>query len=61
MEAPSIPMCQKKRLLVQQQPQNIPQKGHKVVMKNRDLLVDILIALCPGVYDNYVVSKKGHK
>eukprot|EP00957_Ditylum_brightwellii_P197453 15044113-Ditylum_brightwellii.AAC.1 len=40
---------------------DISQKGHKVVMKIRGLLVDTLIALCPGVYDNYVVSEKGHK
>eukprot|EP00957_Ditylum_brightwellii_P153598 11689568-Ditylum_brightwellii.AAC.1 len=40
---------------------DIPQKGCKVVMKIRCLLVDILIALCPGLYDNYVVSERGHK
>eukprot|EP00957_Ditylum_brightwellii_P171655 13068468-Ditylum_brightwellii.AAC.1 len=40
---------------------DIPQKGHKVVTKIKGLLVDILIALCPVVYNNHVVSEKGHK
>ena len=40
---------------------DMPQGGHKVVMKIRGLLVDILISLCPGVYEDYVVHEQGQK
>ena len=33
----------------------IPHSGEKVIMKIRGSLVDILLEICPGVYDNYVV------
>jgi hypothetical protein len=33
---------------------NIAQDGAKVIMKIRGQLVDILLELCPGVYDDYV-------
>jgi hypothetical protein len=35
--------------------------GDKIIMKIRDQLVDILLELCPGVYDDYVIDKGKHK
>jgi hypothetical protein len=35
--------------------------GHKIIMKIRGQLVDILLELCPGVYDNYVLVEGNHK
>jgi hypothetical protein len=33
----------------------IPQSGEKIIMKIRGSLVDILLEICPGVYDDFVV------
>jgi hypothetical protein len=35
--------------------------GDKIIMKIRGQLVDILLELCPGVYDDYVIDKGNHK
>jgi hypothetical protein len=35
--------------------------GDKIIMKIRGQLVDILLELCPGVYDNYVIDEGKHK
>eukprot|EP00957_Ditylum_brightwellii_P200690 15299047-Ditylum_brightwellii.AAC.1 len=35
----------------------VPEKGEKIIMKIRGLLVDIFLELCPGVYDKYVVHE----
>jgi hypothetical protein len=35
--------------------------GHKIIIKIRGQLVDILLELCPGVYDDYVIDKGKHK
>eukprot|EP00957_Ditylum_brightwellii_P059845 4543513-Ditylum_brightwellii.AAC.1 len=35
----------------------VPEKGEKIIMKIRGLLVDILLKLCPRVYNKYVVHK----
>jgi hypothetical protein len=35
--------------------------GDKIIMKIRGQLVDILLELCPGVYDNYVIIEGKHK
>jgi hypothetical protein len=35
----------------------IPQTGDKIIMKIRGSLVDILIEICPGIYDEYVVEE----
>jgi hypothetical protein len=35
----------------------IPQTGDKIIMKIRGSLVDILIEICPGIYDEYVVKE----
>ena len=40
---------------------DMPQGGQKVLMKIRGLLVDILISLCLGVYEDYVVHEQGKK
>jgi hypothetical protein len=39
----------------------IPLNGDKIIMKIRGQLVDILLELCPGVYDDYVQDEKGNK
>jgi hypothetical protein len=35
--------------------------GDKIVMKIRGQLVDILLEICPGVYDDYVINEGKHK
>jgi hypothetical protein len=35
--------------------------GDKIIMKIRDQLVDILLELCPGVYDDYVIDEGKNK
>jgi hypothetical protein len=35
--------------------------GDRIIMKIRGQLVDILLELCPGVYDDYVLIKGKHK
>jgi hypothetical protein len=35
--------------------------GDKFIMKKRGQLVDILLDLCPGVYDDYVIDEGKHK
>jgi hypothetical protein len=40
---------------------NIAQDGAKVIMKIREQLVDLLLELCSGVYDDYVRYKRKHK
>jgi hypothetical protein len=35
--------------------------GDKIIKKIRGQLVDILLELCPGVYDDYVIDKGKHK
>jgi hypothetical protein len=35
--------------------------GDKIIMKIRGQLVDILLELCPGVYDDYVIMEGKHK
>jgi hypothetical protein len=35
--------------------------GDKIIMKIRGLLVDILLELCPGVYNDYVIVKGKNK
>jgi hypothetical protein len=35
--------------------------GDKIIMKIRGQLVDILLELCPGVYDDYVIDEGNHK
>jgi hypothetical protein len=35
--------------------------GDKIIMKIRGQLVDILLELCPGVYDDYVIVEGKHK
>jgi hypothetical protein len=35
----------------------IPRTGDKIIMKIRGSLVDILIEICPGIYDKYVVKE----
>jgi hypothetical protein len=35
----------------------IPQGGDKIIMKIRGSLVDILLEICPGVYDDYVIHE----
>ncbi len=39
----------------------IPERGEKIIMKIRGRLVDILIEICPGVYDDYVVYEGKNK
>jgi hypothetical protein len=39
----------------------IPQGGNKIIMKIRGSLVDILLEICPGVYDNYVLYEGKQK
>jgi hypothetical protein len=33
----------------------IPKSGEKIIMKIRGGLVNILIEICPGIYDDYVI------
>jgi hypothetical protein len=35
--------------------------GDKIIMKIRGQLVDILLKLCPGVYNDYVINEGKHK
>jgi hypothetical protein len=35
--------------------------GDKIIMKIRGQLVDILLELCPGAYDDYVIIEGKHK
>jgi hypothetical protein len=35
--------------------------GDKIIMKIQGQLVDILLELCPGVYDNYAIDEGKHK
>jgi hypothetical protein len=35
--------------------------GDKIIMKIRGQLVDILLELCPGMYDDYVIVEGKHK
>jgi hypothetical protein len=35
--------------------------GDKIIMKIRGQLIDILLEICPGVYDNYVINEGKHK
>jgi hypothetical protein len=35
--------------------------GDKIIKKIRGQLVDILLELCPGVYDDYVINEGKHK
>ena len=37
----------------------VPQDQEKVIIKIRGNLVDILLEICPGVYDNYVIENEG--
>ena len=39
----------------------VPQGKDKIIMKIRGILVDILMELCPGVYDEYVTYEQGQK
>jgi hypothetical protein len=39
----------------------IPERGEKIIMKIRGRLVDILVEICPGVYDDYVIYEGKHK
>jgi hypothetical protein len=39
----------------------IPQNGDKIIMKIRGSLVDILLEICPGIYDDYVIMEGKHK
>eukprot|EP00957_Ditylum_brightwellii_P073338 5573548-Ditylum_brightwellii.AAC.2 len=39
----------------------IPEGDHKIVMKIRGMLVDVLIQLFPGVYEDYVVYEAKNK
>jgi hypothetical protein len=39
----------------------ISQDGDKIIMKIRGQLVDILLEICPGVYDDYVINDGKHK
>eukprot|EP00957_Ditylum_brightwellii_P123514 9417548-Ditylum_brightwellii.AAC.1 len=40
---------------------SVPQGGTKIIMDTRGMLVDILIEICPGEYEDFVVMEKGHK
>jgi hypothetical protein len=40
---------------------NIALDGDKIIMKIRGQLVDILLEICPGVYDKYVLHKGKQK
>jgi hypothetical protein len=40
---------------------SIPQKGDKIIMKIRGQLADILLEICPGVYDKYVLKEGKQK
>lgn len=40
---------------------DVPPQEEKIVMKIKGVLVDILLELCPGVYDDYVVYENGEK
>jgi hypothetical protein len=35
--------------------------GDKIIMKIRGQLIDILLEICPGVYDDYVINEGKHK
>jgi hypothetical protein len=35
--------------------------GDKIIMKIRGQLIDILLEICPGVYDDYMINKGKHK
>jgi hypothetical protein len=35
--------------------------GDKIIMKIRGQLVDILLELCPGVYNDYAIDERKHK
>jgi hypothetical protein len=39
----------------------IPKGGEKIIMKIRGRLVDLLLEICPGVYDDYVVYEGKNK
>ena len=39
----------------------VPQGKEKIIMKIRGVLVDILMELCPGVYNEYVTYEQGQK
>ena len=39
----------------------IPERDEKIIMKIRGKLVDILIEICPGVYDDYVIHERNRK
>ena len=39
----------------------IPERGEKIIMKIRGRLVDILIEICPGVYEDYIVYEGKNK
>jgi hypothetical protein len=39
----------------------VPQTGDKIIMKIRGRLVDILLEICPGVYDSYVIHEGKQK
>ena len=39
----------------------IPLNGDKIIMKIRGQLVGILLELCPGVYDDYVLEEGKNK
>jgi hypothetical protein len=39
----------------------IPEREEKIIMKIRGRLVDILIDICPGVYDDYVIYEGKYK
>jgi hypothetical protein len=39
----------------------IPKSGDKIIMKIRGSLVDILLEICPGVYDEYVIYEGKQK
>ena len=36
----------------------IPDSKKRIIMKIRGNLVDLLLEICPGVYDNYVVNER---
>ena len=40
---------------------DVPESSEKIIMKIRGQLVDIMIELCPGVYEYYVVEERGQK
>eukprot|EP00957_Ditylum_brightwellii_P176255 13420589-Ditylum_brightwellii.AAC.1 len=40
---------------------DIPERTEKVIMKIRAVLVDILINLCSGVYEEHIVTERGKK